>query len=213
LGRPFRIDGLSEGTAVITGGVAVVPLADFAAQQGDDRTLSFLFVRVAPGASPGAVAARIEASDEGVTAQTRQEFAAEERDLVRDMGTNVISVMNALGFLVGLAVMALTVYIATLSLRAEFGLLKALGARNGHLYRVVLAQALASVGLGYAVAVALTVALGALLPRLGSNLALALGTGALAKALVASLVIAGLAALLPIKRIAGLDPAMVFRGK
>jgi putative ABC transport system permease protein len=121
--------------------------------------------------------------------------------------------MNAMGFLVGLAVMALTVYISTLSLRTEFGLLKALGARNGHLYRVVLAQAVASVGLGYAVAVALTLALAALLPQLGANLALALGTGALIKALVASLVIAGLSALLPIKQIAGLDPVMVFRGK
>jgi putative ABC transport system permease protein len=213
LGRSFRIDGLSEGTAVITGGVAVVTLADFAAQQGGDRTVSFVFVRVAPGASPEAVAAGIAAAVDGVTAQTRQGFAAEERDLIRDMGTNIISVMNALGFLVGLAVMALTVYIATLSHRAEFGLLKALGARNGHLYRVVLAQALASVGLGFAVAVALTLALAVLLPRLGSNLALAVGGDALVKALAASLIIAGLSALLPIKQIARLDPAMVFRGR
>ena len=212
LGRSFRIDGLSEGTAVITGGVAVVTLADFAAQQGGDQSPSFLFVRVAPGASPEAVAASIAAAVDGVTVQTRQQFAAEERDLIRDMGTNLISVMNAMGFLVGLAVMALTVYIATLSHRAEFGMLKALGARNGHLYRVILAQAIASVLLGLGVAVGLTLALAALLPRLGSNLALALGTEALLKALVASLVIAGLAALLPVKRIAGLDPAMVFRG-
>jgi putative ABC transport system permease protein len=91
-------------------------------------------------------------------------------------------------------------------------MLKALGARNGHLYRVILAQAIGSVLLGLGVAVGLTLALAALLPRLGSNLALALGTEALVKALVASLVIAGLAALLPVKRIAGLDPAMVFRG-
>ena len=213
LGRPFRIDGLSVGTATLTGGVAIVTFADFTALQGGDPTISFLFVRVAPGASPLTVSEGIGATVAGVTAQTRQRFAAEERALIRDMGTDLISIMNVFGFLVGLAVMALTVYIATLSRRAELGMLKALGARNVYLYRVVLAQALASVGLGFALAIALTLALAALLPRLGSNLALALGAEGLVKALVASLVIAGLSALLPIKQIAGLDPAMVFGGK
>lgn len=212
LGRSFRINGLSEGTAVITGGVAVVTLADFAARQGGDQSPSYLFIQVAPDASPEGVAERIAAEVDGVTVQTRSQFAAEERALIRDMGTNLIAVMNAMGFLVGLAVMALTVYIATLAHRTEFGLLKALGARNGQLYRVILAQAMVSVLLGLGVAVALTLALAAILPRLGSNLALALGAEALLKALIASLVIAGLAALLPVKRIAGLDPAMVFRG-
>jgi putative ABC transport system permease protein len=213
LGRPFRIDGLSGGTAALTGGVAIVTLGEFAALRGGDQTVSFLFVRVVPGASAGAIAERIEASVEGITVQTRQQFAAEERALIRDMGAGVISVMNVLGFLVGLAVMALTVYVAALSRRAEFGTLKALGARNGDLYRVVLAQALTGVGLGLAVAVALTYALAAVLPRLGSNLALALDAGALVKALVAALVIAGLSALLPIRQIAGVDPATVFRGR
>ncbi len=41
--------------------------------------------------------------------------------------------MNLVGFLIGLAVMALNVYTATLARRAEYGVLKALGARNGHL--------------------------------------------------------------------------------
>ena len=42
--------------------------------------------------------------------------------------------------------MALTVYTATLARRAEYGVLKALGAHNRQLYGVVLTQALISVG-------------------------------------------------------------------
>ena len=76
------------------------------------------------------------------------------------MGSSVVSLMNGFGFLVGLAVMALTVYMATLARRAEFGTLKAIGARNGHLYRTVLAQAYISVGLGLVTALAVALALG-----------------------------------------------------
>jgi putative ABC transport system permease protein len=212
LGRPFRLDGLSAGTAGLVNSVVVISLPDFAAIWGSAQNASFLFVTVTPGTSANDVATRIEAAVDGVTVQTRGAFAAEERALIRDMGTSIILVMNLLGFLIGLAIMALTVYLAMLARRAEFGMLKAVGASNRALYRVVMLQALASVVVGVIVAIMVTLALSVLLPRLGSNVTLAVGGTSLVKALVASLIIAGLAAGLPIKRIAGLDPAAVFRG-
>jgi putative ABC transport system permease protein len=121
--------------------------------------------------------------------------------------------MNLLGFLIGLAVLALTVYLATLSRRSEFGMLKAVGAPNEQLYRMVLLQALASVGIGLLLAVALTLTLGFVLPRSGTTVSLALGAATLVKAAAASIIMATLAAMLPIRRIAGLDPALVFRGR
>jgi putative ABC transport system permease protein len=126
--------------------------------------------------------------------------------------TDVIALMNAIGFLIGLAVMALTVYIATLARRAEYGVLKALGARNGHLYRAVLAQALLSVALGLGLGLVFTLLLSVMVPRLNLNLALQVSGESLVKVGGVSLVIAALAAVLPIKQIAGLDPALVFRG-
>lgn len=212
LGQAFRIDGLSRGTAGLANSVVIIPLADFANVRGNLQTVSFLFVQAEPTASPSALTTRIETMIGGVTVQTRAQFAGEERALIRDMGSNIIAVMNFLGFLIGLAVMSLTVYLAALSRRTEFGVLKAVGAANRNLYRVVIVQALGSVGLGFVVAVTLTAALSFLLPKLGSNVALALGGASLAKALGSSLIIAGVAAILPIRRIAGLDPAIVFRG-
>jgi putative ABC transport system permease protein len=211
LGRTFRIDGLSRGTAGLANSVVIIPLDDFAAARGGDRTVSYLFVGLAAGASTDAVAERIRTTLDGVTVQTREQFAMEERLLIRDMGTNVIAVMNVLGFAVGLAVIALTVYLAIVSRRSEFGMLKAVGAGNGQLYRLVILQALGSVGFGFATAIAITAGLSLLLPLVGSTVTLALGGGSLLRTLVASLVIAGLSALLPIRLIAGLDPAMVFR--
>jgi putative ABC transport system permease protein len=109
--------------------------------------------------------------------------------------------------------MSLTVYTATLGRRAEYGVLKALGARNRDLYLTVGVQAVVSVGLGLLVGLAFTLALAALLPRFASNLGLVVSLPSVAKAAAASLVFAGSAAVLPIRQIRRLDPAMVFRGK
>lgn len=206
--------GLSDGTASATGGsVAFISKRDWGRLQVSDETVSFVLATVKPGESPATVAARIEAQADKVTAQTRQAFAAQERQVVRDMSTDIIAIMNLVGFMIGLAVMALTVYTATLARRAEYGVLKAMGARNGHLYRVVLAQALMSVALGFTLALAFTLILSVLVPRLGLSLTLEVSPESLVKASGVSFVIAALSALLPIKQIAGLDPALVFRGK
>ena len=91
--------------------------------------------------------------------------------------------------------------------------MKALGARNRDLYASVVVQALVSVGLGLAAGVGFTLVLSALVPRLASNLGLAVSFASVAKTAVASVVFAGAAALLPIRQMRHLDPAMVFRGK
>jgi putative ABC transport system permease protein len=212
LGREFKVVGLSNGTATLINSVAFISLDDFAQLRGNTGIVSFVLVKVEPGELPDAVATQIEAEVDGVTAQPRPAFAAQERKIVKDMSTDVIAIMNLVGFLIGLAVMALTVYIATLSRRAEYGVLKALGARNGHLYRAVLAQAFYSVVLGFALGLALVLLLSVVVSRLEFNLALQVSGASLLKVSGLSLVIAGFSALLPIKQIAGLDPAMVFRG-
>ncbi len=213
LGEEFVVAGLSEETSSLVNSVAFISTKDFEELRGSYETFSFLLVKVEAGESPQAVAARIQAGVRDVTVQTRDEFAKQERKVVKDMSTDVITIMNLIGFLIGLAVMALTVYTATLARRAEYGVLKALGARNAYLYRVVLAQALLSVLFGFAVGLALTLAITAIVPRLGLSMVLAVSGASLLKVGSVSLVIAGMAAILPIRQIAGLDPAMVFRGK
>lgn len=213
LGRPFKVVGLSEGTASLVNSVAFISMTDFAAVRGSPDTVSYLLVKVKPGESPTVVVERIKTLLGDATVQLTRDFASQERRVVKDMSTDVINIMNLIGFFIGLAVMALTVYTATLARRAEYGVLKALGAHNGHLYRAVLAQALFSVVIGFGVGVVFTWLLAAFIPRLGLNLVLIISGESLLKVGVVSLVIASFSALLPIRQLAGLDPAMVFRGK
>jgi putative ABC transport system permease protein len=211
LGGEATIVGLSDGTASLVNSVAFVSFDDFRAMRAGAPVVSFVLVRAAKGVSAESIAAGIERRVGGVTALSRGAFAAEERRLVTDMSAEVISIMNVIGFVVGLAVVALTVYIATLARRREYGVLKALGARNRVLYRVVLAQAVLSVALGFAVGLAFTWLLGFLVARTELGLELVITAASFVKVGLFAAVIAGLAAVLPIRQVAGLDPAIVFR--
>lgn len=213
LGKEFKVTGFSEGTASLVNSVAFISMDDFEEMRGSYDTVSFLLVKVSDGESPEIVAARIEAQVRDVTAQTRNDFATQERQVIKDMSTDLITIMNLIGFLIGLAVMALTVYTSTLSRRHEYGMLKALGARNTDLYLTVLAQAILSVVLGFLFGLTLTLLLTVVIPIFGSNLLLEVSRVSLLKVGSVSLVIAAASAMLPIRQIAGLDPAMVFRGR
>ncbi len=213
LGKEFTVAGLSEGDSSMINSIAFISMADFIRLSGTPDTVSYVLARTKPEASPEKVAQRIEANVGGVTAQSGEEFADQERNIVTDMTTELVALMNLVGLLIGLAVVALTVYVATLSRREEYGVLKALGAKNRHLYGVVLAQALYSVVLGVVVGLAFTLLLSAVAPAVALNLSLEVSGASLVKVGAMSLFIAGLAAILPIKQISGLDPAAVFRGK
>ena len=213
LGKDFTVVGFSEGTASLVNSIAFISMRDFEELRGTSDTVSFVLVKVNPGESPQAVAERIQAQIRDVTAQTTSEFAAQERKVVKDMSTDLITIMNLIGFLIGLAVMALTVYTSTLSRRREYGMLKALGARNSDLYRSVLAQAFLSVILGFLFGLTLTLLLTAVVPFSGTPLRLDVSSSSLLKVGAASLLIAAISAMMPIRQISGLDPAMVFRGR
>ena len=211
LGGEAKVVGLSEGTASLVNSVAFVSFEDFRAMRGGAPVVSFVLARVTPGADPRAVAAAIERQVADVTAQSRAAFSAEERRLVMDMSADVISIMNVVGFIVGLAVVALTVYVAALARRREYGALKAIGARNGYLYGVVLGQAFLSVAIGFFIGLAFTALLSLGIAQTSLNLQLSMTAASIAKVGIVAAIIAGLAGILPIHQIAGLDPAVVFR--
>ena len=211
LGGEARIVGLSRGTASLVNSVAFVSFDDFRAMRGDAPVVSFVLVKVASGAEPEVVASDIERLVPGVTAQSRSNFVGQERRIVTDMSADVISIMSVVGFVVALAVVALTIYIATLARRRDYGVLKALGARNRVLYRAVLVQAAISVAVGFAIGTAFTALLAFAIGRTDLNLELAITAASLGKVGLFAVVIAGLAAILPIRQVGGVDPAIVFR--
>jgi putative ABC transport system permease protein len=109
-----------------------------------------------------------------------------------------------------MVVVAQTIYAATVDHIREFGTLKAMGAGNRYVYRVITEQALISAAAGYTVAIAL----GWLIARrseAGNAAILLPGSMAAATLGMAVLMCAG-AALISIRKATRIDPALVFKG-
>lgn len=211
LGKSMTIAGVTSGTSTLVSSVSFIRMEDFARARGGGDAVSFVLVKVKPGESPAVIADRIAQNVDGVTVQTRQQFASQERKLVSDMSSDIINIMNIAGFLTGLAVVALTVYIATIARRREYGVLKAMGVRNRRLYEIVLVQALLSIGMGLAAAVGLTLLLSAVIPRFNELIVLTVSVDALLRVTVISIALGALAALLPARQVARLEPAAILR--
>ena len=73
-----------------------------------------MLVRARPGVGAQALTRRIERRVPGVTASTRERFAASERRVVGDMSTDIVRGMILVGFVIGVAVAGLVAYSHTL---------------------------------------------------------------------------------------------------
>jgi putative ABC transport system permease protein len=211
LGETFTVVGITKGLTNIINSVTFIHIDDFERLRPGEA-VSYALLRVEPGHSPVEVARTIEARNQDVTALTQAEFAGEERQIIKEMSVEVLNFMNLSGLLIGLAVTALTLYTSTLRKRQEYGVLRAIGAENHHLYTVVIVQAVLGLALGFGGAVGLVWLLGLILPLAVPGVGLTLTQAALRRVLLASAFIGTIAALIPAWQVARLDPAQVFRG-
>jgi putative ABC transport system permease protein len=210
-GQDFTVVGLTQGLTNIINSISFIHLKDFQDLRGSEA-ISYALLSVDPEANVSDVAAAITTRNDDVLALSRTDISHEERQIIKDMSVEVLNIMNLSGLLIGLAVTALTLYMSTLRKRQEYGVLKAIGAQNKHLYMVVIAQAFLSLVIGFLTAIGLVWTMGKLLPLVVPGMALAITQTDITRVLLASTVIGILAALLPAWQLAKLDPAEVFRG-
>ena len=209
LGDPFRVAGLFQGGTSITNSMAFITTDDFAARRG--TSLAYVLVGAEPGVSADDLAGRIASAVPDATVQTRDRFAREEAGLVKDMSADLMRVMSTVGLLIALAVIALTLYTLTLAKLREHAVVKALGGRTRRLAAVVLAQAAWSVAVAVALATVLAIGLGALIGRVDPAIAIAIEPASVARVGLAALAVGALGAVVPLRRVAAVDPASAFR--
>jgi putative ABC transport system permease protein len=114
-----------------------------------------------------------------------------------------------LGIVVGIAIVAQTLYAATVERLSEYATLVAMGASNHYLNQIVLRQALISGVVGYVIGIAVAAAVVRAAAESTASLVLpwqlTIVVGAVA------LTMCGIASLLAIHKIKQIDPTMVFR--
>jgi putative ABC transport system permease protein len=176
------------------------------------KMLSYILAHPSEGWTAEDAAKSIRAAT-GLGAYTESQFGVSTVQwFFRNTGIPVSFMMTILlGFIVGVAVAGQTFYSFILENLRHFGALKAMGAGDWLLTRMVLLQAFTVGMIGYGFGLGLTCAIGAMFLRKGMP-PFALPWQLPALTLVAILVICTFASLLGIRKIRKLEPAVVFRG-
>lgn len=209
LGAPLQVAGLSTGGTNIVNTTVYVTADQFAELRGPG--VNYVLAGAEPGIDAAELARRVSADVPGATVQTRAQFSTQEARIVRDMAADVMGIMTVVGFLIALAVVALTLFTVTLSKLREYGVVKALGATRGRLAGIVAVQALWTVALATVLASAVTAALGVAISTATANVRILIEPWSLATTTFGALLVGGVASIVPLRRVLTVDPASAFR--
>jgi putative ABC transport system permease protein len=209
--RAFRVAGLSTGTNAVVTQFTFMTLADARELMGVPDLVSFWLVSVKHRTSRGSVADTVRARFPGLNAFTHEEFVRNNLDEMRTGLLPILSTIAVLGAMTGGAVLTLLLYGGVLEKRADYALLKAIGASHRFVVLLVARQSLVAVaaGLGFG---ALAYAAGVpILTLLVPEIALAMTLPVALTVTLAALAIGAAGSWLPIRKLRHIYPAEVFR--
>jgi len=210
MGQDFTIVGLSTGTSSWMTSFFFIRMPAAEKLLRAPGATSFLLVTPATGVAPEDLRARLN-DRSGVNALTKAEMAANDLKLFATVFSAPLRLMVAIAFLVGTMVVGLVIYTATVERQREYGVLKAIGAANPLLYRVVITQALVAALAGALFGVLLAYGAGQWIMSARPQFLVVFAPRDVLWALLAGLGMALAAALFPARMVAGLAPAEVFR--
>lgn len=210
MGLNFKVVGLSEGTASLFWSYVFILKSTIESLLFQPEITSLLFVTPADGVSPDALRDRLNDLP-GVDAVFKSDvIAGAQRAYDRLFGAP-IRLMVGIAFLIGALVVGLVIYTASVEREREYGVLKAIGARNRMLYGVVAFQALIAAVAGAVICIGLALGVAQLIMTLRPEILVALEPSSVVSVALTGLVMALLAAFFPARMVARLAPAEVFR--
>lgn len=207
----LRVVGIARGGNAIVTQYAWARLADVARLVDAPDIANYFVVKARPGTNAEALARAISSALPSTAATPADEFVYESTDDIRQGFLPIVWVLVVIAFIVGTAVIGLTVYTATLEKRREYGVLKAIGFSNRRLLVVVWRQSFIAAGLGLAVGIALSLLAGRLLEQAVPSFVTDIRSADLALVTAAVAGMSALASFLPVRPVIRLDPAQVFR--
>jgi putative ABC transport system permease protein len=158
------------------------------------------------------VARRLEQATPGVKYVSPEQFANETRDRILGNILPILIVVLIVAFIVGLAVAGLTIYTATVEKSREYGILKAEGFGNPFLYRVVFEQSMITGFMGFVIGAGMTLVIAPFAQDTVPQFVVYVRWQDILAIASATILMSLLAAYIPVRRIASIDPVTVFKG-
>jgi putative ABC transport system permease protein len=207
----FRVAAISEETNALLAQYAFVRIDDGEELLGVPGIASFILVRLAPGADAPQVINAIRRLDKELAVFTRDEFVANN---LAEMQTGVLPVFGTIvvfGALVCGLVVALMLYSSVLERREDYATLKALGASQSYLLRLIVVQSIAGSISGFVCGLIVTAAMTPLLLHFVPSLTVHYTIPVALIVFAGSIVIGICGAAVPIQLLRRIYPAEVFR--
>ena len=176
------------------------------------KMLSYVLAKAQTGESPDVVARRIT-HDTGLRGLTSEEFKQKNLDYMIHNTSIIVNFgfVVLVGFIVGAAVTGQIFYNFTLDNLRHFGVFKAMGTPDSVLRRMILLQALVVGFIGFGLGAGITGVFAALKSN-STDLSMTLNWQLLSASGTAVLLIVLMAALVSIRKVMKLEPAIVFKG-
>ena len=171
---------------------------------------TYVLVRLKPEADVAAVQKRLAAELPNAEIITHQEFRKRSIDFwVYETGAGSALIAGSiLGLIVGVVIVAQTLYAKTKDHINEFATLRALGASSSYIYQVILIQAMLSAAVGFALGISL--ALFIVQMARDTTLVIVMTPGLAATLFALTIGMCAIAAMSAIFKVTRIDPAGVF---
>jgi putative ABC transport system permease protein len=173
---------------------------------------TYILVKLAPGANREAVRREIQRRLPFNDVFTSDEWARQSRNYwVESTGLGLNMYLTVfLGCLVGIVVVAQTLYTSTMEHIKEFGTVKAIGGGNFDIYTILGKQATIAAVAGFILGALMSYAIRPLIYKI--DLKLVIPTELSVIVFFGSIALCLAAAMISFRKVASIDPALVFRG-
>ena len=212
--RRARVVGFTRGIRIFTSQPAVFPSfknAQTFLGMPEDKPL-YILVKADANTDVASLKKRLSERLTDVDVQTKSELVYRQ-GMYWVIGTGAgITVLVAAGLaiIVGVVIVAQTVYSSTVDHIREYGTLKAMGAANGYLYRIIITQAIVSGLISFVIGIAVSLVISHV--SMAGTLAIIVNFPLGVALFLLTIAMCCLSSIVAIRKATSIDPAMVFKG-
>ncbi len=212
--RRARVAGFTKGIRIFTSQPAVFTSfknAQSFLNMREDETL-YIVVKAKAGKDLAEVKKEISGKLENVEVLTRDELVFRQgKYWVIGTGAGITVLVAAfLAIIVGVIIVAQTIYSATVDHIREYGTLKAMGATNFYLYKIIITQSVVSGLIAYVIGIAVSLVISRI--SMEGTLAIIVNFRLVAALFVLTILMCCGSSIVAIRKATTIDPAMVFKG-
>ncbi|MDX9715186.1 MAG: ABC transporter permease [Dissulfurispiraceae bacterium] len=213
--KRLKLVGISEGVRSFTTAPMVFTSYNLAQRVveyvGPDCTV-FIVIKAAAGYNPDLVVEKLKSRLKDVDIYTKEDFSMKTRlywSIETGIGFSFLLTI-LISFAIGILIVGQTIYNSTVEHIKEFGTLKALGAFNVDIYKIIFSQAILNALIGFILSLAISLVSVKIYKASGMVMIMTAPVNIAVLAMTLLMCLA--AAFVSIRKIRKIDPAILFRG-